>query len=776
MEKLKSLVPENLKQTVGSSTVDDLPSSCSFLLRLFQQSQLFFQVIGDLAMDPENALCGKKKDAALELKRQGNQCFLKGDYAPALVYYSQALQVAPMNAVDMDKNLVATLYVNRASVLLKMDLQLECLRDCNRALQISSNYAKAWYRRGKANASMGNFHDAIRDFQMSKSVEVSFNGKKQVDDELKIIQRQHKRSNTVLEHSNNNKLDDFDEPIQVKLHVTTSNKGRGMVSPIEIPPSSLVHVEEPYALVILKHCRETHCHYCLNELPADKVPCPSCSIPLYCSQRCQIQAGGRMLQNVPDNKEILKDLSDDLRKYVQEITLPSFADLRTDDVPEHKHECDGVHWPVILPSEIVLAGRIVAKFVGQGGVFADASNLVDMLNLSHHFSEMHADSKLECIIYSIILSSCLRQFFPSQLPVNENTISQIVILISQIRTNSISIVRMKSFDAPGSRDQSGRLSSVVPFTCNMEQVRVGQAIYTTGSLFNHSCKPNIHAYFNSRTLFIRTTASVTVGCPLELSYGPQVGQLDCKDRLKLLEDEYSFKCQCSGCSMVHIPDLVLNAFCCINSSCCGVVLDRSIFNCENKKTKDYLTVDEQSRLEPFMLTDSFLHAGPSHCLKCGSYRNIKSSRSTVDEAWIHFTRLQQEINSNRVSETTVSDALRALCSLKSTLHAYNKRIAEAEDNLSQAFCLLGKLELAADHCKASIRILEKLYGENHITIGNELLKLSSILLSVGDCNGVECIKRLSEIFRCHYGWHANAMFPFLNILEEETHKFVSTDV
>lgn len=40
-----------------------------------------------------------------------------------------------------------------------------------------------------------------------------------------------------------------DEPIEVKLHVTTSNKGRGMISPTEIPPSSLVHVEEPYALV-----------------------------------------------------------------------------------------------------------------------------------------------------------------------------------------------------------------------------------------------------------------------------------------------------------------------------------------------------------------------------------------------------------------------------------------------------------------------------------------------------------------------------------------------
>lgn len=208
MEKLKSLVPENLKQMVGSSTADDLPSFCSSLLHRFQQSPLFFHVIGDLAMDPENGFCGKKKDSALELKRQGNQCFMKGDYANALVYYSQALQVAPLNAVDMDKNLVATLYVNRASVLHKMDLQLECLRDCNRALQISSTYAKAWYRRAKANVTMGNFDDAILDFQISKNVESSLNGKKQIEDELKVIQALHKRSNTENEHSKN-KLDDF---------------------------------------------------------------------------------------------------------------------------------------------------------------------------------------------------------------------------------------------------------------------------------------------------------------------------------------------------------------------------------------------------------------------------------------------------------------------------------------------------------------------------------------------------------------------------------------
>lgn len=56
----------------------------------------------------------------------------------------------------------------------------------------------------------------------------------------------------------------------------------------------------------------------------------------------------------------------------------------------------------------------------------------------------------------------------------------------------------------------------------ISQVRVGKAIYKAGSLFNHSCQPNVHAYFLSRTLCIRTTKSVAAGCELELSYGPQV--------------------------------------------------------------------------------------------------------------------------------------------------------------------------------------------------------------------------------------------------------------
>lgn len=51
---------------------------------------------------------------------------------------------------------------------------------------------------------------------------------------------------------------------------------------------------------------------------------------------------------------------------------------------------------------------------------------------------------------------------------------------------------------------------------------MAQAVYSGGSLFNHSCQPNAHAYFLSRTLFVRATENVIAGSELELSYGPEV--------------------------------------------------------------------------------------------------------------------------------------------------------------------------------------------------------------------------------------------------------------
>lgn len=114
--------------------------------------------------------------------------------------------------------------------------------------------------------------------------------------------------------------------------------------------------------IILKHCRETHCAFCFNELPADKVPCVSCSIPLYCSLKCQVQAGGQEYSKYKGKCEFLQNFPQDLEQYVVNVTsiVNSYQ-----HAAEHKHECQGMHWSAVLPPDVVLAGRIIARHIQQ---------------------------------------------------------------------------------------------------------------------------------------------------------------------------------------------------------------------------------------------------------------------------------------------------------------------------------------------------------------------------------------------------------------------------
>ncbi|XP_058076467.1 receptor-like protein EIX1 [Magnolia sinica] len=85
MEKLKSLVPIHLKQTISSATPDDLPRTCSSLLNFFQAHPT---IVGEVT-DQEMGLRRKNAVYALDWKRKGNECFTSGDFIHALRFYSQ---------------------------------------------------------------------------------------------------------------------------------------------------------------------------------------------------------------------------------------------------------------------------------------------------------------------------------------------------------------------------------------------------------------------------------------------------------------------------------------------------------------------------------------------------------------------------------------------------------------------------------------------------------------------------------------------------------------
>lgn len=781
MEKLKSIIPFELRRKIEQSNTEDLPSTCSSLHDFFAKSPLFHSMIEELT-NPELGLCAKNKEAALELKNKGNACFSSSDYSQAAHFYSQALRVAPIEAADKGNKLVATLFVNRASSFHKMNLLKESLRDCNRALSISSRYAKAWYRRGKVNASFLDYEDAIYDLKVALDFEITSSGKRQIQNDLKVLECQKKSEHSFQELSEKEQFV-IDELPQAKLQcVSTPTKGRGMTSQFEIPPASLVHKEEPCAAIILKNFRDTHCHFCFNELPIDNVPCSSCSIPLYCSEHCQLQAGGQTSKKCLTNKETDDILSGELLNYFLKVTSQSHVDPGIECFTEHRHECRGVNWPVVLPTQVVLAGRLLVKLM-------ELKESYEELDLSHNYVQLPSASKVELHVYSIVLFYCIYSSYRSKLELHGASFAKVVILISQIKVNSMAIVRMKCTDMHHPLNQSGNLS--LPgdiLTSNLEQVRVGEAIYLSGSLFNHSCLPNIHAYFVSRTLLIRATEFVFTGCPLEMSYGPQVGQWDYRNRQHFLLENYSFKCQCSGCTRVNLPDLVLNAFHCAKLNCPGVVLDDCTIEYEKQKFC-YLPETPEGHMERQQEVDNLMHDEVMNiaclmfkhsnycpeiqsgcCLKCGSAKDLKSLHATIDEADIYIRSLQEAVASNEVYAGLLSNALSSINDLKSTLHSFNKKLAEAEDILAEAFCSVGEMQQAIDHCTVSIQILQKLYGPGHIALGNELVKLSSLQLALGDAAAADTVNQISNIFSNYYGKHTELMFPYLPYLKREVHK------
>ncbi|KAG2270721.1 hypothetical protein Bca52824_065276 [Brassica carinata] len=784
METLRSRIPEHLVQTVkSSSSVDDLLSSSSSLLRFLVGLPQFHQAVSELA-DPDLGCCGKSQESSLDLKRSGNLCFRSRSFDDALRFYSKALRVA------RDNTLLASLFLNRANALHNLGLLEESLRDCHRALRIDPCYAKAWFRRGKLNTLLGNYKDAFRDITVSMSLDSSSAGKKQLQNELLAIpdfQNKQTSENTLCFAA----ADLPNVQSEVKLRcVSTKEKGRGMVSESDIEQASVIHVEEPFCVVISKSCRETHCHFCLNELPPDSVPCPSCSVPVYCSESCQIQSGGMLSTNEMDKNSIFHNLPDDIVDHIKGVTSAVRYYSETECLQEHQHECRGANWPAVLPSDAVLAGRVIMKLINQGETAMDLSNLHDKLDLSHSYSKMSPESKLELHLLSIVLIWCLNKSCCPDLSVCEASVSQTIILLSQIKVNSMAIVRMKSSGDSFKCIPAGNVSAKEPIQ-SLEQIRVGQALYKIGSLFNHSCKPNIHLYFLSRGLVMRTTEFVPVGCPLELSYGPEVGKWDCKDRIRFLEEEYFFNCRCRGCSQMNISDLVINGYCCVNTSCTGVVLDSSVAACESEKLNHFLAAAKS--LDHHCLVSEKVYAGVSEvassllikpsgslhikadkCLKCGSRCEVENSHVEVNKAWNHLRRVEELMNSGRANISVLSDCLRSIAVLRTFLHMYNKDIADAEDKVAQACYLAAEMKGAREHCEASIKILKRLYGDEHVVIGNELVKLASIQLASGDSSGAwETTKRLSQIFSKYYGSHAETLFSYLSCLKLEAAKAVN---
>jgi hypothetical protein len=131
------------------------------------------------------------------------------------------------------------------------------------------------------------------------------------------------------------------------------------------------------------------------------------------------------------------------------------------------------------------------------------------------------------------------------------------------------LVRFNSF-AVKSRVIESTEGSSESATMQLSDYTVGSALYLLASMFNHSCAPNAMVVFGGdgknssgsnrkvksnpdpRLINVITTRTLKVDPDLpvqvDISYGPQGGRMDTKERKEILKQSYLFECNCSACN------------------------------------------------------------------------------------------------------------------------------------------------------------------------------------------------------------------------------------
>jgi len=124
-----------------------------------------------MRLDPDNAKCRshiKIINRQEEAKEKGNAAFKAGKNQEAVSQYTIGIDLDPQN-----KTLSSTLYANRAAAYMKLKKFTEALADCNKAIALNENYAKAYLRRGEVRMELDDYEEATRDFNRADQLDPS---------------------------------------------------------------------------------------------------------------------------------------------------------------------------------------------------------------------------------------------------------------------------------------------------------------------------------------------------------------------------------------------------------------------------------------------------------------------------------------------------------------------------------------------------------------------------------------------------------------------------
>lgn len=286
---------------------------------------------------------------------------------------------------------------------------------------------------------------------------------------------------------------------QSKLFGFTSNVDcyaingyRGVRATSKLDRGDIVSVQQPYVSVLNRSNYELHCYNCFASLRNHtKFPCRQCTQVFYCNSNCEATS------------------FDSVHKY--ECCYIDLINL-----------CDNFFYPPMIALRTVLnTDKQVLK-----DTIRDRNQPVDHTTLNYGLVFDLVTHERDCSDYS--LPAALMLSFLSQIGfVNDEELTTISkLLLRHIQQCQVNALRI--------------------FNDN-NTIELGCGLFSTFSLINHSCRPNLSIKFRGTKLILIANRDIEPGEELFISYGVDETTSSRVARKQYLKNNYFFDCSCVAC-------------------------------------------------------------------------------------------------------------------------------------------------------------------------------------------------------------------------------------
>nr|XP_018907929.1 PREDICTED: SET and MYND domain-containing protein 4 [Bemisia tabaci] len=516
---------------------------------------------------------GKSTEESVRLRNVGNSAFKQKKLSAALKLYSQSVAVAPNDSAEL-----ALAYANRSAVLFMLKSYELCVVDINRA--IACNYPdhlkyKLYERKAKCFLHNGCLEQSKRSFTLAlKNLEVSTvkdktreNLEKSYNSELescvlKAGGEESTNSKTCfsadvedakdpLSCQNSNCLPSVSSPGNavipsasraIKLDYN-SEEGRYLCATEDIHPGDVLVVEEPYSSILLPDQYSSHCFECYKRNEA-LVPCLSCSLVMYCSEKCRNRNWEKChkieckilptLLDLEFNKMELLALRILLVASRQGLEI----NLLRDYVESFSHQ----------ESDVI-------KGLNSSGQYISS----DYCSMHHLETNSHrrslADLFRRCTVATVFIYLLGRiDFFESELSSKiENGFvgsfeMQPHLSGAELFCGALLMKYLQCLPCNAHEVSEMLFSKCADSHMVYDSLEIGAVAYPVLSLINHSCDPNVvrHSY-NGDTVVLRAIQVIHAGDQLYDNYGYHHALHSREERQKHLLEQYYFQCQCLAC-------------------------------------------------------------------------------------------------------------------------------------------------------------------------------------------------------------------------------------